>query len=91
LLYPGEAIPVSGEVIPNLIVEAVTPGSADCGFSACAGTVVTVRAAIASTAEVVINFRRLILIISFLPSRALAGFFLTSLLLFLYYFFSTTS
>jgi hypothetical protein len=64
LLYPGDAIPVSGEVIPNLIVEAVTPGSDPIlGLSACAGTVATVRAAIASTAEVVINFRRLILII----------------------------
>jgi hypothetical protein len=77
--------------MPNLIVVAVTPVSDAFGLSACAGTVETVRAAIASTAEVVINFRRLILIISFLPSRALAGFFLTSLLLFLYYFFSTTS
>ena len=68
-------MPVRGEVMPNLIVEAVTPGSDPMfGLSACAGTVETVSAAIASTAEVVINFRRLILIISFLPSRALAGF-----------------
>ena len=59
------------------------PGSLLRGLNAWAGTVVTVSAATASTAEAVISFRRLILIISFLPSMALTGFFsycLTSLL-----------
>ena len=82
-MYPGDAIPVSGDVIPNLIVVAVNPGSAERGLNAFAGTVETVSVAIASTAEAVMSFRRLIVIIFFLPSRALAGFFcLTSLSLF---------
>jgi hypothetical protein len=71
-------------VIPNLIVVAVIPGSDPMfGLNAFAGTVETVSVAIASTAEAVMSFRRLIVIIFFLPSRALAGFFcLTSLSLF---------
>jgi hypothetical protein len=67
-----------------LIVVAVRPGSLLRGLYACAGTVVTVSAAIAITAEALTSFRRFIVIIFFLPSRALAGFFY----LLLYYCFA---
>ena len=55
-LYPGDAKPSIGRVIPNLIDVAVNPGSAERGLNACAGTVVTVSAATASNAEADMSF-----------------------------------
>jgi len=55
-----------------LIVVEVTPIS-DRGEIACAGITESESAAAAVTAEVTRNFRRVVLIIFFLPSRGITG------------------
>ena len=64
LLYPGDAAPVSGRVIPSFISLLLTPASA------WAGSAVAMRLPAASTvAASQVLFLRVFPIIVFLPSR----------------------
>ena len=58
--------------MPSLIAVEVTPTS-ERGEIACAGITESESAVAAITAEATRNFRRVVLIIFFLPSRGIAG------------------